>query len=90
MASNGRFFPFGGGREICPGHVFAKQSMMIAVAITLLDLEIEPLCVIDGNGTECDHLPSFGKEYAGAGMVRMDGDLKVRLRGRTRPIKSPT
>jgi cytochrome P450 len=88
-ASNGRFFPFGGGHEICPGRVFAKQSMMIAVAITLLNFEIEPLYFIDGKGTECYHLPSFGKEYAGAGVGRMDGDLKVRLRRRTPPTESP-
>src|SRR5579871_4007742 len=87
-ASNGRFFPFGGGHEICPGRIFAKQSMMITVAITLLDFEIEPLYFIDEKGIECDHFPFFGKEYAGAGVVRMNGDLKVRLRRRARPTVS--
>jgi len=77
--SNGRFFPFGGGRDICPGRVFAKQIMMIAIATVLLEFQINPLCFINSKGQSCNDFPQFGREYAGAGVVRPDGDLKVRL-----------
>ena len=77
--ANGRFFPFGGGHDICPGRVFAKQMMMLAIATVLLEFEVTPLGFITSKEQDCDEFPQFGKEYAGAGVVRLDGDLKVRL-----------
>lgn len=81
--ASGRLFPFGAGHDICPGRVFAKQMMITAIATILLDFEITPIGFIDGHGTECDDFVHIGKEYAGAGVVKQDGDLKVKLRRRT-------
>lgn len=80
--TNGRLFPFGAGHEICPGRVFAKQMMMIAIATILLEYDVEPLSFVDACSQECDKFPGFEKEYAGAGVVKQDGDLKVGLKRR--------
>lgn len=80
--TNGHLFPFGAGHEICPGRVFAKQMMMIAIASILLQYDITPVGFVDSSDHDCNSFPKFAKEYAGAGVVKQGGDLKIELKRR--------
>jgi len=76
----GKFFPFGGGRTICPGRVFAKQEVLAAVAIVLLDFDIEALGYLDQNGNAVENFPGLRDAYQGTAITVMDGDIKVRMK----------
>jgi cytochrome P450 len=78
--SSGKLFPFGGGKTICPGRVFAKQEVLGAVAMVLLEFEIESVGYIDAAGKTVETFPGLKDAYLGAGAVAMDGDLKVRIK----------
>jgi cytochrome P450 len=88
--TNGKFFPFGGGTNICPGRVFAKQEVFGAVAAFLLAFDIqfvEYLGFDKGRkvirrGTDPDGFPVVKKQFAGSGVVVSEGDLLVRLKRR--------
>lgn len=43
----GHWYPYGGGAKMCPGRFFAKQEMMVAVAIMLNEFEIEPVDAVE-------------------------------------------
>lgn len=76
----GKFFPFGGGKTICPGRVFAKQEVMAAVATVLLNFDIQPASFVDGQGRETKRFPRLGKGFQGAGVMAMEGDMMVRMK----------
>lgn len=80
--ANGRLIPFGGGKTICPGRVFAKQEVLAAVAMVLLGFEFEVLGFVDGKEIATQKFPGIRQNYPGTGTVCMDGDLKVRIRRR--------
>ncbi|KAF1352502.1 cytochrome P450 [Delphinella strobiligena] len=80
--ANGRLLPFGGGKTICPGRVFAKQEVLAAVAMVLLGFEFDILGYLDGQGNATSRFPGIRKSYPGTGTVCMDGDLRVRVRKR--------
>ncbi|KAK1966434.1 cytochrome P450 [Colletotrichum sublineola] len=74
------FFPFGGGVSMCPGRFFAKQEIMLAVAmiVTRFDVEFEDWVKFDGSSS--DRPAINDKAYIGAGAVPPDRDMKVRWR----------
>lgn len=74
--TNGKFFPFGGGKTICPGRVCAKQEVLASVASVLLSFEMEPLGFVDGRGKSNKKFPGLAKSYSGSGVMAMDGDMK--------------
>ena len=78
----GKFFPFGGGKTMCPGRVFAKHEVFVAVAMVLLNYDIQPLHFLDGQGKKTDKFPELAKRFAGNGIVATEGDLKVRMKRR--------
>ena len=80
--TNGKFFPFGGGKTICPGRVFAKQEVMAAVAVILLALDIKPLGFTDGWGKSTKQFPTPRQSYPGSAILATDGDLIARIRRR--------
>ena len=82
--TSGKFFPFGGGRTICPGRVFAKQEGMGALAMILLRFEFDVLGFVDKDSKAIDHFPGFANQYPGAGALTPGGDFKVRMRRRER------
>ena len=82
--TNGKFFPFGGGRTICPGRVFAKQEGVGALAMILLRFEFEVLGFVNKDGENTDKFPGFANQYPGAGALMPGGDLKVKMRRRER------
>jgi hypothetical protein len=81
--TTGKLFPFGGGKTICPGRVFAKQEILGAVATVLLNYDIEPVNFVDGQGKETERFPVFERRFAGSGVLPVDGDLKVKIKRRT-------
>ena len=82
----GKFFPFGGGHQMCPGRVFARQEVLGAVALVLLNYDIEFKEYVGSNGkargTDVKGIPRPKKQYSGSGVVSLDGDIKVRIRRR--------
>lgn len=82
--TNGKFFPFGGGKTICPGRVFAKQEVLASVATTLLSFEIEPLGFIDEHGKGTKKFPGLAKAYSGSTVMAMDGDMRINIKRRIR------
>lgn len=83
--TNGKFFPFGGGKTICPGRVFAKQEVLASVASVLLPFEIEPLGFVDDHGKSSKKFPGLGKSYSGSGIMIMNGDMRVKIKDRKGP-----
>ncbi|KAF2432330.1 cytochrome P450 [Tothia fuscella] len=77
--TNGKLFPFGGGKTICPGRVFAKQEVFAAVAMVLLNFKFEVLGFVDLNGKPRDHFPGLKDSYSGSGIMAMDGDIRVKV-----------
>jgi cytochrome P450 len=82
MGTVGKFFPFGGGKTICPGRVFAKQEVLAAVALVLLGFAIKSVGCVDVNGKPIDKFPSIRDGMGGSGVIVMNGDVKVRMKKR--------
>ena len=80
--TNGKFFPFGGGKTICPGRVFAKQEALGAFAMVLLRFDFDVLGFVDKDGKETDDFPGFARVFPGSGALTPSGDLKVKMRRR--------
>ena len=78
----GTYFPFGGGTSMCPGRFFAKQEVLIAVAIFIWKFEVEFVEFITMDGKKSDRGPELDIRNVGAGAVVPDRDLRVRLRRR--------
>ena len=82
--NNAKAFPFGGGKTICPGRVFAKQEVMGAVAVFLMAFECKGLAYCEVDGRDRREFPGLKRAYGGAGVMGMDGDVRVRVRRRGR------
>jgi len=78
----GRFFPFGGGKGICPGRVFAKQEILAATALVLLGFEFERKGFVDAKGRETKKFPGLKDGYGGSGIVVHAGDIVVEIKKR--------
>lgn len=87
---NGKFFPFGGGPQICPGRVFAKQEVFGAIAAFLLAYEVQFVEYLGvdktgklvGKGVNEKGFPVVKKQFCGSGVVISEGDINVKLRRR--------
>lgn len=82
--TNGKFFPWGGGKSICPGRVFAKQEVLASLATVLLTFDLEVLGFLDAQGKAKKSFPGIKQAYSGTGIVAMDGDIKIRMRRRSK------
>jgi hypothetical protein len=76
----GKFFPFGGGKSICPGRVFAKQEVLGAVGMLLTKFEFKVGGFVDSDGKSRDFFPGLRDAYGGTGVMSMDGDLNVTIK----------
>ncbi|KAK1752329.1 cytochrome P450 [Echria macrotheca] len=72
------FFPYGGGIAICPGRHFAKQEIMLSLALIVSKFEIEFLGWEKFDGSPSDRPPKEDSKYAGAAAVPPDRDMRVR------------
>ncbi|KAL1586005.1 hypothetical protein WHR41_04733 [Cladosporium halotolerans] len=83
----GKFFPFGGGHYMCPGRTFAKQEVLGAVAVLLLEFEVGVVEFVRsdgvGVGMGAEGFPGLKRGFAGNVVVGLEGDVRVRMRRRT-------
>lgn len=79
----GRFFPFGGGKTICPGRIFAKQEAIAALAMVLSRFELDVKGFVELDGTATDQFPGFKKAFPGSGALVPGGDIMVKVRKRS-------
>ncbi|GKT50487.1 cholesterol 7-alpha-monooxygenase [Colletotrichum spaethianum] len=71
------FFPYGGGVSMCPGRLFAKQEIILAVAMIVSRFDIEFENWVKFDGSIADQPPVNEKASVGAGSVLPDRDVKV-------------
>lgn len=81
--ADGMFFPFGGGKTICPGRVFARQEMMAAVAMMLLTFDFEFLGYVDDKGKSTESFPGLRDTFPGSVVMNPTGDMRVRVMRRS-------
>ena len=70
----------GGGTSICPGRHFAKQEIMLTLAMIVSRFDIEYLGWTMLDGSVSDRPARDNERYCGAAAVPPDRDMKVRLR----------
>ncbi|KAK4173622.1 putative cytochrome P450 E-class, group IV [Triangularia setosa] len=73
------WFPYGGGISICPGRHFAKQEIMLTVAIIVTRFDLEFVEWTNKDGTRSDRPAQNDVNYAGAAAVPPDREMKVRF-----------
>ena len=78
--TGGKLFPFGGGKTICPGRVFAKQEVLASVAMVLLSFEFEFQSFVDEQGSPTKQFPGLRNSYSGSGIMAAGGDMNVVLK----------
>lgn len=81
--TTGKYFPFGGGKTICPGRGFAKQEALGALALVLLRFEFDFKTFVDKAQKPTSSFPGFAKAFAGSGVLAPSGDVKVKVTRRT-------
>ncbi|KAK0736166.1 cytochrome P450 [Apiosordaria backusii] len=73
------WFPYGGGIAICPGRHFAKQEIMMTVAILVTRFDLDFVEWVNKDGTPSDRPAQDDVSYAGAAAVPPDREMKVRF-----------
>jgi len=68
----------GGGIPVCPGRFFAKQEMMLAVALVVARFEVEFVGWINHDGTPSDRPAQNDAHWSGGASVPPDRDMSVR------------
>lgn len=81
--TTGKFFPFGGGKTICPGRIFAKQEAMGAFAMVLSRFEFDFVGYVDVDKKATDQFPGMPKAFPGSGTLSPGGDMVVKIRRRS-------
>ncbi|KAF2172711.1 hypothetical protein M409DRAFT_62435 [Zasmidium cellare ATCC 36951] len=77
--TTGKFFPFGGGKTICPGRIFAKQEAIGALAMVLLKFDFDVKGYIDIDKKPTKDFPGMPKAFPGSGALSPGGDMKVKI-----------
>ncbi|KAK0612182.1 cytochrome P450 [Immersiella caudata] len=81
MAGKGAdFSPYGGGIPMCPGRHFAKQEIMLTVAMLVSKFEFEFVEWVKKDGTRSDRPPKNDSRYEASGGMPPDVDMKVRMK----------
>lgn len=88
----GKFFPFGGGHYMCPGRTFAKQEVLGAIAVLLLNFDIEFVEFVKPSGKGytnagqgVDGFPKLKNGFAGNVVVGLEGDMKIKMKKKSLP-----
>ncbi|GKT94837.1 cytochrome P450 family protein [Colletotrichum tofieldiae] len=77
-AKPSEFFPYGGGVSTCPGRFFAKQEILLTVAMLVTRFDIEFVEWTCKDGSKSDRAPVDDQHYFGSAAVPPDRDVKVR------------
>lgn len=75
-ADGGKMWPWGGGKTMCPGRLFAKQEVLAAVALVLLSFDMRP---VDERPYK---IPGFADAKPGTAGLAPGGDVRVNLNPR--------
>ena len=78
----GKLFPYGGGKTMCPGRVFAKQEMLASVALVLSRFEFEFVGFSDERGKSTNNFPGVRDALTGSVALSVQGDMRVKIRNR--------
>ncbi|OAX82272.1 hypothetical protein ACJ72_03379 [Emergomyces africanus] len=78
----GKLFPFGGGKTMCPGRVFAKNEILLSTAYFLLNFDFGVSEYVDGKGNPTSQFPGFSDSYPGSAIVAAEGDIRVTVKKR--------
>lgn len=78
----GKLFPFGGGKTMCPGRVFAKQEIMGSVAIWLDTFEFKVLGYLDEQKKPSDKFPFLRDSLPGSALMVPGGDMRLSVQRR--------
>ncbi|KAF2668284.1 cytochrome P450 [Microthyrium microscopicum] len=76
----GKLFPFGGGKTICPGRIFAKQEVLASVAMVLLTFDFDFVSYTDLGGNKTSRFPGPADVFQGTGVIAGNGDVRVRIK----------
>ncbi|KAK3076367.1 hypothetical protein LTS18_013214, partial [Coniosporium uncinatum] len=60
------------------------QEVLASVAMVLLEFEFEPVGFVDMKGN-AGGFPGLSNQYAGAGVVAIGGDMRVKIKRRQGP-----
>ncbi|KAK0648463.1 cytochrome P450 [Cercophora newfieldiana] len=72
------FFPYGGGASICPGRFFAKQEIMLTVALVVSRFDIEFVGWVNKeDGSPSDRPAENDVRWSGGASVPPDRDMQV-------------
>ncbi|KAJ9653373.1 hypothetical protein H2198_007462 [Neophaeococcomyces mojaviensis] len=80
--TTGSYFPFGGGKTMCPGRNFAKQEILGALAVVLLTFEFEFIGYVDAKGNTTDKFPGLRDTLPGSAVMAASGDFKLKVKRR--------
>lgn len=72
----------GGGYVMCPGRHFAKQEIMLAIAVLVTKFDIEFVEWVDSTGNPSDRPAQDDSKFAG--FIAMSPDREMRIRWRPR------
>lgn len=67
---------------MCPGRFFAKQEILIAIAVMVMKFDFEFLEIVGLDGKAREEGLSYDFAGAGAGGLFPDGDLRCKIRER--------
>ncbi|CDM29517.1 hypothetical protein DTO013E5_5153 [Penicillium roqueforti] len=76
------FFPYGGGYVMCPGRHFAKQEIILAIAVLVTKFDIEFDEWLDSTGKSSDRPAQDDSRFAG--FIAMSPDREMRMRWKRR------
>ncbi|KAK1997997.1 cytochrome P450 [Colletotrichum falcatum] len=77
-AKPSEFFPYGGGVSICPGRFFAKQEILLSIAMIVTRFDLEFVEWIREDGSKSERPPMDDPHYFGSAAVPPDRDVKLR------------
>lgn len=77
VGAAGKLFPYGGGKTMCPGRIFAKQEMLITVALILTKFDFNFQGFVDANGKATAMFPKIRDAMIGSVVLSTDCDMKV-------------
>lgn len=69
----------GGGVSVCPGRFFAKQDMMLVVAMMVSRFDIEFVKWTHRDGTPSDRPAENDVRWSGGASVPPDREMRVRM-----------
>ncbi|EUC42425.1 hypothetical protein COCMIDRAFT_103526 [Bipolaris oryzae ATCC 44560] len=74
------FFPYGGGYVMCPGRHFAKQEILLAIAVMVTKFDIEFVGWKNLDGSNSNRSAQDDRRFAGFIAMSPDREMEIRIR----------